>query len=293
MAHDVFISYANQDKATADAVCAKLEAHGIRCWIAPRDLTPGAIWAAEIVKTIPHSRVLVLIFSSHSNNSEMVNTELDIAVDSRLHIIPFRIEDLKPTGETKFYLARKHWLDALTPPLEQYLDELSQAVKKLLSLPVTQKAPPPSAPPTDRPEPARGVDPITPAPELDQPQDSPARFTVSWTGIIYDSQTRLAWFVGPDEDITWDAAKSWVDGLQVGDGGWRLPDRQELGGIYLKGVGTRNMDPVFKTSGWWVWSSKKRDASSAWLFNFGIGQERWFPRGISNGRRAFAVRSRR
>jgi hypothetical protein len=42
MNFDAFISYANQDKATADAACAKLEAEGIRCWIAPRDVPPGA-----------------------------------------------------------------------------------------------------------------------------------------------------------------------------------------------------------------------------------------------------------
>jgi hypothetical protein len=37
MAHDVFISYPHQEKATADAVCARLENEDIRCWIAPRD----------------------------------------------------------------------------------------------------------------------------------------------------------------------------------------------------------------------------------------------------------------
>ena len=38
MAHDVFVSYSHHDKAQADAVCATLEAKGIRCWIAPRDV---------------------------------------------------------------------------------------------------------------------------------------------------------------------------------------------------------------------------------------------------------------
>ncbi len=41
MEHDVFISYAHEDKAIADAICAKLEENKIRCWIAPRDITPG------------------------------------------------------------------------------------------------------------------------------------------------------------------------------------------------------------------------------------------------------------
>jgi hypothetical protein len=134
MAHDVFISYSVKDKAVADAVCATLEAGGLRCWIAPRDVKPGGTWAQEIVQAIGGSRVLVLIFSSHSDNSEMVNRELDIATDCRLAIIPFRIEDITPSGETRFYLAGKHWLDAMTPPLEQHLETLTAALQPLLHL---------------------------------------------------------------------------------------------------------------------------------------------------------------
>jgi hypothetical protein len=50
MAHDVFLSYAAQDKPTADAVCARLEQQGIRCWIAPRDILPGRDWRTSIVE---------------------------------------------------------------------------------------------------------------------------------------------------------------------------------------------------------------------------------------------------
>lgn len=40
MAYDIFVSYSSKDKPVADAVVAGLEQKGIRCWIAPRDLTP-------------------------------------------------------------------------------------------------------------------------------------------------------------------------------------------------------------------------------------------------------------
>jgi hypothetical protein len=52
MAHDVFISHSTEDKAVADAVCAILEKNGVRCWIAPRDILPGADWSASIVDGI-------------------------------------------------------------------------------------------------------------------------------------------------------------------------------------------------------------------------------------------------
>jgi hypothetical protein len=39
---------ADKDKSWADAACAVLERHLIRCWIAPRDITPGDEWGAAI-----------------------------------------------------------------------------------------------------------------------------------------------------------------------------------------------------------------------------------------------------
>ena len=80
MSFDVFISYANQDKATADAACAQLEAEGIRCWIAPRDVPPGAEWAGAIVDAIDDCRAMVLIFSSSTNESKQNRREVQQAL---------------------------------------------------------------------------------------------------------------------------------------------------------------------------------------------------------------------
>jgi TIR domain len=38
----VLISHSSKDRATADTICAHLESAGIKCWIAPRDIEPGA-----------------------------------------------------------------------------------------------------------------------------------------------------------------------------------------------------------------------------------------------------------
>jgi hypothetical protein len=65
MESDVFISYSNMDKKTADAVCSIMEQNGIRCWIAPRDITPGLPFAEAIIDGIKGSRVFILIYSSN------------------------------------------------------------------------------------------------------------------------------------------------------------------------------------------------------------------------------------
>ena len=96
MAHEVFVSYPHHDKPQADAVCAKLDAKGIRCWIAPRDVVPGQEWGAAIVDAIHSSRVMVQVFSSHANASPQISREVQLAVSAGTVLIPFRIEDIAP-----------------------------------------------------------------------------------------------------------------------------------------------------------------------------------------------------
>jgi hypothetical protein len=135
MVHDVFISYSTHDKPTADALCATLEAKGIRCWIAPRDIVPGTEWGEAIVEALQTSRVMVLVFSSHANSSQQIRRELERAVDRGLIIIPVRIENVVPVKGLAYFISPIHWLDALTPPLETHLQNLAEAVRLLLSKP--------------------------------------------------------------------------------------------------------------------------------------------------------------
>ena len=133
LGHDVFICHSSKDKEIADATCHFLEQNGIKCWIAPRDVSTGS-YAASIVDAIETSKLLVIIFSNNSNVSDHVKNELEIAVSSGITIQPFRIEDVEPSTEMKYYIKRMHWLDALTPPLEDHLSKLTEMISKLLEV---------------------------------------------------------------------------------------------------------------------------------------------------------------
>src|SRR3954467_10370003 len=135
MAHDVFISHSAQDKSVADAVCAGLEKAGVRCWMAPRDVQPGRPFAGEITRAIQQSKAMVLIFSAHSNNSSQVLREVQLAVEAQLHILQFRIEEVLLNDDLKYYLSTPHWLDAMTPPLENHLGRLAGSLRTLLGKP--------------------------------------------------------------------------------------------------------------------------------------------------------------
>jgi TPR repeat protein len=133
MAHDVFISHSAKDKATGDAVCAMLEANGVRCWIAPRDVVPGEEWGRSIIQAINGSRVMVLVFSSNANDSLQIRKEVERAVNKGVIIVPLRIEDVIPSESLEYFIGNVHWLDALTEPLETHLRSLAGTIKILLA----------------------------------------------------------------------------------------------------------------------------------------------------------------
>jgi len=135
MAQSVFISYSHADKGTADRVCAILEARGLSCWIAPRNILPGADWGASIIDAINEARVMVLVYSAASNHSHQVRREVERAVAKGVAIIPLRVESV-PLGKTlEYFLATAHWLDAFTPPLEAHIMRLADAVRAFLDAP--------------------------------------------------------------------------------------------------------------------------------------------------------------
>jgi hypothetical protein len=131
--HDIFISYSHEDKPIADAICASLESEDIRCWIAPRDVLPGENYPAAIINAIEQCRIMVLVYSSKSNNSDHVIRELTKAVSTGAIIIPFRIEDVPPSKDMEYLIGIPHWLDALTPPLEQHIVKLVQTIQVFLA----------------------------------------------------------------------------------------------------------------------------------------------------------------
>ena len=131
--YDVFICHSSKDKEIADATCHFLEQSGIKCWIAPRDVSTGS-YASSIVDAIKNSKLMVLIFTNNANFSKHVKRELELSVKNNVTIQPIRTEDVEPTPELEYYISSMHWLDALTPPLEEHLSKLAQKVSQLLDV---------------------------------------------------------------------------------------------------------------------------------------------------------------
>lgn len=131
MNHDVFISYSNEDRAAAQAVCHCLEQNNIRCWMAPRDITPGMEYGDLIDDAIKYSKVVVVLYSAKSASSSWVKGEINIAFEEQKTIIPFRLDKTPLTGQSRVMLNQKHWIDAF-PDYKTKFRELVNAVSKML-----------------------------------------------------------------------------------------------------------------------------------------------------------------
>src|ERR1700675_1578904 len=89
---DVFISYASQDAAVADAVVGAFEGAGLKGWIAPRDVVPGALYAVCIVRAIDEAKVVVLVLSEAAAASSQVGKEIERASSKRRRIVALRAD---------------------------------------------------------------------------------------------------------------------------------------------------------------------------------------------------------
>lgn len=137
---DVFISHHTSTcLPVTQAICHSLESSGLRCWYAPRDTDQA--YAASIVSAINQCRIFVLVLNYQSSVSQDVLNEINLAVErlrkgEKLIILPFQISPDMIGDDAKYYIGRIHWIDAVTPPMEQRIEEL-----KMRILTVLEKAP--------------------------------------------------------------------------------------------------------------------------------------------------------
>ena len=141
MEHDVFISYSSKNRKVADAICHVLEEHGIKCWIAPRDIPGGAEYGDIIEDAIKNCRIFIIIFSKPASLSHWVKGELNVAFNAGKYIIPYRIDETPLRGTMELMLNQKHWIDAV-PHAEARFKDLVEVVSKFLGI-----TPPPPPPP--------------------------------------------------------------------------------------------------------------------------------------------------
>ncbi|MEO6080484.1 MAG: TIR domain-containing protein [Steroidobacteraceae bacterium] len=128
----VFISYASQDAAVAQQVVSAMEHAGLTCWIAPRDVEPGALYADEIVRAINECRVVVLVLSGHAAASAHVGRELERAASKNRRIIALRIDATPLPRAFEYFLSESQWIDVGPGGIEPAAVKLAESVGRHL-----------------------------------------------------------------------------------------------------------------------------------------------------------------
>jgi TolB-like protein/Tfp pilus assembly protein PilF len=133
--HDAFVSYASQDAAVANAIVAAIERNGLRCWIAPRDVPPGALYADVIIRAINGTKVLVLVLSENSVSSPHVGKEIERASAKQRPIIALRTDATPLTPALEYFLSESQWIDVGAGGTDAVSAKLVEAVQRLTAYP--------------------------------------------------------------------------------------------------------------------------------------------------------------
>jgi TolB-like protein len=128
LGHDVFVSYASQDAAVANSIVEKLEQHGLKCWIAPRDVKPGSQYADAIVRAINEAKAVVLVMSGSAVGSAHVGKEIERGSSKRKPIIAFRIDAAPLNHALEYFLSESQWIDVPKVGMPAALTKLAEAV---------------------------------------------------------------------------------------------------------------------------------------------------------------------
>ena len=129
--HDVFISYKSEDEALAMRVRAVLEANGVPCWIAARNIQPGANYAVDIPAAIESASVFVLVLTEQAQESPWILKELDSAIASRKLILPLLFGKFKLNRAITFLLTGVQYYDTgdnLDKTVVQLVPQIKKAV---------------------------------------------------------------------------------------------------------------------------------------------------------------------
>lgn len=132
-AADVFISYASPDTAVANKIVAALERHGQPCWIAPRNVTPGAHYAEAIITALSGAKAMVLVLSDSALASKHVGKEIERASCKGRPIIAVHTGTAPLPPVFEYFLSESQWIEVGSGGIPGATARLVEAIRSLPS----------------------------------------------------------------------------------------------------------------------------------------------------------------
>lgn len=130
--HDLFISYSRVDKNEVEILCIALRNNGISYWIDKNDIPLGGSFPAQIADAIEKSRLLIFVSSENSRESDWVTREIKYALDHKVLVIPFKLDEAAYNDNLKLLLDIYNHYEAFPPPVENYMDDFIIRLQRIL-----------------------------------------------------------------------------------------------------------------------------------------------------------------
>jgi hypothetical protein len=127
--HDVFISYARQDRHVANQIASLLTQMGLRVWF-DVEIPVGADFDAEISRRLSDSKSVLVIWSTSSVNSRWVRGEAREAL-AQGKLIPVAIEEVSPPIDLRSIqtTSLKGWSgDPASPDFQAVISALNKII---------------------------------------------------------------------------------------------------------------------------------------------------------------------
>jgi len=128
--HDIFISHSSKDVEYVSIITKKFEEKGLDFWISSHDIIEGMVYSAEIYKAIRNSKIFLILLSKNSYSTDHVLSELDLAFNKKLKIIPLCLDESVMPEAFQYYLNTRQRRIAALINLDEFVDTLAYELKE-------------------------------------------------------------------------------------------------------------------------------------------------------------------
>jgi CHASE2 domain-containing sensor protein len=111
---EVFISYSRKDTDKVVSLVKQLQASGVSVWMDKTGIDGARLWGQKIVEAIEECKVLLLMASSRSFDSDNVLKEVTLASECKKHILPLYLEPVKIPKTIKYQLVGIQHIELFT-----------------------------------------------------------------------------------------------------------------------------------------------------------------------------------
>ena len=131
MSAEVFISYASKDRERIIDLVDRLDSSGVSVWIDQMSIEGATMWSQEIVAAIRNCKVLILVISENSADSENVVKEVALASEGRKRILPVYLASAEIPESMAYQLAGIQRVEFFEGQEESGLQSMIRALAKL------------------------------------------------------------------------------------------------------------------------------------------------------------------